>query len=181
VRAIHVQAADRVDQHVHLDLHFGDEHHHGQHHAGDAGQHAYGYNELDDVRDSVLGGRELRPWRPHAEYERGRRVDVAVFCHPDDGGQAHEHVSHGNYSAVRVYEPPEQRHGRGPLLTMAIAAIIHLVTEFVQNEFQHFVQFGPLKHAEGKQNKRARRARDVRQHFDRFLIVGGPGGQRREH
>jgi len=169
---VHVQVADGVDERVHLDLHLSDEQHHGEHHARDAGQHAQRDDELGGVHGDVPGDRQPRPRRPHAEYERGRRVDVTVAGHPYDRCHAHHHVGGGHDGAVRAHEPREQRV-RGLLAPV--------VPEVAPHRVQHPAQPGPLVHADGEQGQRARRARDVREHLDRFLVAGVSHRQRRGH
>jgi len=155
-----------------LDLHLGDEQHNGEHHGHYVGQHAQRHDELDGVHCGVLGDRQPRPRRPHAEYHRGRRVDVAVAGRPDDGRHAHYHVGDRYDGAVRAHEPREQHVRGGPP---------PVVPEVAAHHVQHPMQRRPLVHADGEQGQRARRARNVREHLDRLFVASVSRGQRRGH
>lgn len=172
IQVLHGQLADRVHERVHLHLHLVDDEHHGQHHARDAGQHGQRDGELDGVHGRVLGGREPRPRRPHAEYERGRRVDVAVAGRPHDRCHAHGRVGHREYGAVGAHEPGEQPvRARAP----------PVVPELAAHQRQHAAELGPLAHADREQRQRAGRAGEQRQRLDRLLVATDPRDQRRHH
>lgn len=122
---------------------------------------------------AYVGRRQTRPRRPRAEYQRGRRVEIAVDGRPDDRCRAHHHVGDGQYGAVRAHEPGEQRVGRGPAV---------VVPEIAPDDVHHRGQVGPLADADDEQRQRARRARDVGERFDRLLVAGAvPEHQRRAH
>jgi len=144
---VHVQILNSVDESIHLYLHLGDEQHHGEHHARDAGQHAQRDEKLGGVHGGVPGGRQTRPRRPHAEYECGRRVDVAVVSRPDDGRHAHYHVGDRQNDAVSAHEPREQ-HVRGRPAPV--------IPEVMPHRVQHPVQPGLVVHADGEQRQRGR-------------------------
>lgn len=130
-KVVDAEFTDGVGQYVHLHLQLVDHENHGEHHARDASEHGDGDGELGGVHGRVPGGREPRPRRPHAEYERGRRFDVAAADRPHHGRNAHQHVGHRHDGTVRAHESREERVGRGPPV---------VVPELAAHQAQHHVE-----------------------------------------